>query len=112
MPYKASVQLAMNVRYLLDEFHVTQADLCAHAKVDPSTFTKFMQGKRELQLFHLDGIASKFGLSVYQLFQPGISRLTDRRVIPDRRMGHDRRNPDRLAHVPLATEPRQWRSAK
>lgn len=46
---------------------------------------------REIQIKYLDRIADFFGVSVYQLFQPGISHLTERRKHTDRRAGTDRR---------------------
>lgn len=102
MAYKALVQLRLNVESLLAKRRRTKADLAAEMKIDPSTLTKFLNGTREIQFHHLDGMVSFFGLSAYQLFQPGISPLLERRVLRDRRMGIDRRrsNVDRLAHVP------------
>jgi hypothetical protein len=52
---------------------------------------KFLNGDREIQFKDLDGIANFFGLQAYQLFQPGISQLTERRKGKDRRTGRDRR---------------------
>lgn len=103
MAYKAIVQLRMNVEFLLMQRRRTQADLAAEMGVDPTTLSRFLSGKREIQLHHLDGMAAFFGLQTYELFRPGISPLTERRVIKDRRQGIDRRKAevDRLSHVPL-----------
>lgn len=46
---------------------------------------------REIPNVYLDKIADFFGLAVYQLFQPGISPLSERRKSGDRRNGKDRR---------------------
>jgi transcriptional regulator with XRE-family HTH domain len=100
MPYKALSQLRMNVEFLLTIRKEKKQDLAAEMKLDPSTLTKFLNGTREIQFHHLDGMATFFGLEIYQLFQPGISPLGERRHIKDRRQGGDRRKADRLAHVP------------
>lgn len=102
MSYKAIVQLRLNVEYLLMKRRRTQADLAAEMGIDATTLNKFLHGKREIQLKHLDGMAAFFGLQTYELFRPGISPLTERRVVKDRRQGIDRRvaQVDRLAHVP------------
>jgi transcriptional regulator with XRE-family HTH domain len=109
MPYKALAQLRMNVDYLLLSRRRTRADLAAEMKIDPSTLTKFFNGTREIQFHHLDGMAGFFGLDTYELFRPGISPLTERRKIKDRRMGLDRRRVDRLAHVPAPHPPQTKR---
>jgi transcriptional regulator with XRE-family HTH domain len=51
----------------------------------------FTKPHREIPLKYLDRIADFFGLAPYQLFQPGISPLTERRKGGDRRSGVDRR---------------------
>lgn len=114
MPYKALAQLRLNVESLLVKRRQSQADLAAEMRIDPSTLSKFLSGKREIQFHHLDGIATFFGLTPHELFQPGISPLLERRVLKDRRMGHDRRmvQRDRLAHVPLAADVPRRRRAK
>lgn len=107
MSYKALVQLRMNVEFLLAQRRRSKADLAAEMKIDPSTLSKFLRGSREIQFHHLDGMAAFFGTQIYELFQPGISPLTERRKIADRRMGLDRRQTkrDRLAHVPTPHRP-------
>ena len=47
--------------------------------------------ERGVPLKHLDRIADFFGIATYQLLQPGISPLTERRSGRERRTGHDRR---------------------
>ena len=102
MPYKPLVQLRLNVEHLLATRKETKADLAREMKIDPSTLTKFLNGTREIQFHHLEGMQAFFGLSAYELFRPDISPLTERRKIVDRRMGIDRRQhrADRLGHVP------------
>lgn len=88
---KAVYLLRDNVRTLLatrKEDQVALATWCGHGK---SWINKFLNMGREVQLHDLDKIASFFGIEAYQLFQPGISRLTERRISPDRRAGTDRR---------------------
>ncbi len=46
---------------------------------------------RGVPLKYLDKFADFFGIATYQLFQPGISPLTERRSGRDRRTGRDRR---------------------
>jgi transcriptional regulator with XRE-family HTH domain len=108
MAYKALVRLRLNVDSLLLHRKQKKADLAMAMRIDPSTLTKFLNGTREIQFHHLDGMAGFFGMSAYQLFQPGISPLLERRSVKDRRMGIDRRQAhrDRLAHVPTPHPPR------
>lgn len=90
-PMKASRLLAENVTALLKARGQKQKDLaqwCRHSEV---WISAILAGKREAQVKDLDRIADFFGLATYQLFQPGISPLTERRVGPDRRSGSDRR---------------------
>jgi hypothetical protein len=57
-----------------------------------SSLNKFLNSDRAgFQMWRLDRLAAFFGLAVYQLFQPGITPLTERRGGKDRRSGHDRR---------------------
>ena len=55
-----------------------------------------------MPLKYLDRIADFFGIATYQLLQPGISPLTERRSGLDRRLGRDRR----ISHaIPLSQRP-------
>ena len=89
--YKAVVQLRENLKGLLVSFKVNQKDLAHAIGRHPTTLNKFLQGTRELQFEDVDQIADFFGLKVYELFQPGGSRLTDRRSGLERRQGKERR---------------------
>jgi hypothetical protein len=57
---------------------------------DKSWASKVLTGERELRMSDLDRTADFFGVSPYQLLQPGISPLTERRI-KERRSGIDRR---------------------
>lgn len=88
---RAHEVLKENVRALMAARHVRQVDLalwCGHGK---SWVNKWLNGEREIQFRDLDRLADFFGLLPHQLFTPGISPLTERRLGTDRRKGHDRR---------------------
>lgn len=56
-----------------------------------SSLNKFLNSDRAgFQMWRLDRLASFFGLAVYELFQPGITHVTERRI-SERRGGRDRR---------------------
>lgn len=102
MGLRAINQLRENVRELLRRRGENQNSLAFALRRHPTTINKFLMGKREVQMADLDGMADFFGLPIYQLFQPGISRLTERRMVArrreaDRRIGHDQRNMAELA---------------
>jgi transcriptional regulator with XRE-family HTH domain len=90
----ASFILSKNIRALLEARHQTQRDLAEWCRFDESWMSKLLSATdaaKGLPLKHLDRIADFFGLATYQLFQPGISGITERRSGQDRRSGHDRR---------------------
>lgn len=113
MAYRAYVQLRLNIEDLLLTRKESQKALADHMGVHPTTINKFLKGTREVQLADLDAIADFFGVATYQLFQPGISALTerrasDRRTGRDRRIGHDVRQARRLtATLPPAKDGRR-----
>ncbi len=87
---KASYLLVQNVQSLLaarGEDASALAMWCGHR---PPWLSKILSGDRGIKLADLDKIAAFFGLTVAQLFQHGISALTERRKA-QRRSGHDRR---------------------
>lgn len=95
---KANQLLKHNIDTLLKERHQTRRDLASAVrqsldpkKIDPWISKIFGSPDAEFQTKYLDRIADFFGFSVYQLFQPGISHLTERRKHLDRRSGRDRR---------------------
>lgn len=88
---KATYLFIGNVKELIEKRHHTQkelADWCRHSEV---WISKILKGEREAQMKDLDRIADFFGLATYQLFQPGVTAVTERRRGPDRRSGKDRR---------------------
>lgn len=88
---KAAHILRENVRVLLDARKEEQIALARHCGHDKSWINKFLNEGRGVTLKDFDKIASFFGVETYQLFQPGISRLTERRIGADRRAGDERR---------------------
>lgn len=88
---RALVLLRSNIEDLLMVRKESQSSLAAALQKDRSWINKFLNGDREIQLKDLDAIAAFFGIHTYQLFQPGISRLTERRRGVERRSGKDRR---------------------
>lgn len=83
--------LRENIRSLLiarKEDQVALARWCGH---DKSWLNKFLNEGRGIRLADLDRIGAFFGVEAYQLLQPGISRLTERRSDVERRTNTDRR---------------------
>jgi len=98
---KAAVLLKENIDELLRRRNQHRKDLAQWCYRSESWISKiFRTQKRELPQKYLDRIADFFGLSVYQLFQPGIGKASERRV-GERRTGKDRRitNSVRLAQT-------------
>ena len=98
---RATAIMRNNVRALLDARRESQAALASWLRHSRSWINKFLNGERQVQLKDLDRIADFFGIATYQLFQPGISPLTERRVQQrrkrlDRRIGHAHRELDDL----------------
>lgn len=94
---KALPLLKHNIDTLLKARGQTRRDLAMWVrqstnkrKIDPWISQIFTNADREFQMKYLDRIADFFGIVVYQLFQPGISPLTERRQSGERRKG-DRR---------------------
>jgi hypothetical protein len=90
---KALHVLRQNIRALLMDRKESEALLAqAIGFKHRSSLNKFLNNDRSgFQMWRLDKMAAFFGLPVYQLFQPGISPLTERRSSVERRRGHDRR---------------------
>ena len=105
---KANALLKQNIDTLLRARGQTRRELACWVrqsvnpkKVDPWISQIFTQPNREFQTKYLDRIAEFFGLAVYQLFQPGISSVTERRRVVDRRRGQDRRISARNHTLPV-----------
>lgn len=90
-PMKARLLLARNIHAVLVARGENQTALAAWCRKKPSWINKILAGKRPLHIDDFDRVADFLGLSVYQLFQPGISALTERRKSAERRAGSDRR---------------------
>ncbi len=117
MGLRAVNQLRENIRALLQIRKEEQKSLAFAASIDPSTLSKFLKGEREIQLANLDAVADFFGIATYQLFQPGISRLTERRIAErrvgrDRRIGHAQRQLGALRADIDAARPKRGRDAQ
>ena len=95
---KAVSLLKHNIDTLLKARHQSRRDLAMWVrqsmdkkKIDPWISHIFAKADAEFQMKYLDRIADFFGVAVYQLFQPGIGPLTERRSGVGRRSGKDRR---------------------
>jgi hypothetical protein len=94
---KASALLKQNIDALLKARGQTQHDLAVWCRRSDGWLSKILADEpdikkaRGLPLKYLDRIADFFGLATYQLFQPGIGPLTERRSRVSRRSGRDRR---------------------
>lgn len=105
MPIKNS-QLAAtrmfseNVSALLHGRGLKAKQLATWCRKSENWISKILKNKSQARMEDLDRIADFFGLATYQLFQPGISRVTERRHSTDRRSGRDRRvsHEHRLMH--------------
>ena len=97
MDLKGLYVLRQNVRWLLTDRKESEATLAQWLGFKHrSSLNKFLNNERAgFQMARLDRLGAFFGLPVYQLFQPGISRLTERRT-RERRTGHERR----IGHTP------------
>ena len=94
---KATLLLKHNIDTLLKARRQTRHDLAVWCRRTDPWLSKILSDSpanhqsRSIPLKYLDRIADFFGIATYQLFQPGISPLTERRTSPDRRSGQDRR---------------------
>lgn len=93
---KANYLLIQNIRALLAARGTDDKALAMWCGHKPAWLSKIMSSDRGMKLDDLDKVADFFGLTVAQLFQHGISPLTERRRSErrraiDRRGGQDRR---------------------
>lgn len=88
----ANRQMKQNVLALLKGRRLTQRDLAQWCRRSESWASKILEldSTREFPLKYWDRIADFFGISTYQLLQPGISAVTERRK-GERRSGIERR---------------------
>lgn len=83
--------LRENIKALLHERKEDASTLASSLNHDKSWINKILNGHREMQIDDFDRVADFFAIATYQLFQPGISRFTERRAPKERRSGRDRR---------------------
>src|SRR5688500_7789418 len=97
---KAIALLKRNIDAMLHARGQTRHDLAVWCRRSDAWISKIFtepkagrgdRADRGIPLKYLDRMAEFFGVATYQLFQPGISHLTERRVLKDRRKGSDRR---------------------
>jgi transcriptional regulator with XRE-family HTH domain len=92
MSLKAQFLLKANVDALLRARGQTRKELATYCRRSESWISQiFTKRDRNIPLKYLDRMADFFGIATYQLFQPGITPLTERRRVADRRSGVDRR---------------------
>jgi transcriptional regulator with XRE-family HTH domain len=92
---KAPYLLRSNIDALLKARGQTRHDLAFYCRRTDAWLSKIFTDNPDVQrngipLKYLDRISDFFGIATYQLFQPGISSLTERRKA-ERRLGRDRR---------------------
>ncbi len=97
---RAEVLLVENVRSLLNARGIDSQALAQWCGHKPAWISKILSGERGVQTADIGKIADFFGLTVSQLFQQGISPLTERRKAA-RRTGGDRRVADRRQSEPM-----------
>lgn len=89
---KINYLLRQNIDALLTGRGQHRKDLAMFCRRSESWVSQiFTKPDRNIPLKYLDRIAAFFGITAYQLLQPGISPLTERRKVRDRRSGVDRR---------------------
>lgn len=89
---KATFLLKHNITTMLKARGQTRHDLAFYCRRSDAWLSKLMSDEnRNVPVKYFDRIADFFGIATYQLFQPGISPLTERRRGSDRRSGQDRR---------------------
>lgn len=100
---KAHLLLKRNIDALLMERHMKRKDLAQWCHRTEAWLSQiFTNEERNIPLKYLDRIADFFGLATYQLFQPGVTGLTERRRGPDRRVQPERRR-SRQTFTPTAS---------
>lgn len=80
-----------NVSALLHARNQKAKSLALWCRKSENWISKILKNKTQARMEDLDRIADFFGIATYQLFQPGISSITERRRAQDRRSGQDRR---------------------
>lgn len=92
MQIKANLLMKRNIDALLRGRGQTRRDLARWCRRSDAWIAKIMaEDQREFPMKYFDRISDFFGIATYQLLQPGVSHLTERRQAKDRRSGADRR---------------------
>lgn len=88
---KANELMKRNIDALLQARQLKRKDLAEWCRKGESWISKIMkEDRREFPMKYWDRIADFFGIAPYQLLQPGMSFVTERRKA-ERRSGKDRR---------------------
>lgn len=87
---RATRLLAENIAALLRARGHKQGDLAVYCGHSDNWIHKVLAGKQNVSVDDFDKVADFFGIAAYQLLQPGISPLTERRK-RERRSGRERR---------------------
>lgn len=99
---RANLLLKQNIDGLLRDRGYTRKDLAQWCHRTEGWISKiFRRPEREFPLKYLDRMADFFGLQPWQLFQPGITRASERRKRIDRRQRAERRVANRLEMLNL-----------
>lgn len=101
-PLRANLLLKQNIDGLLQDRGYTRKDLAQWCHRTEGWISKiFRRPEREFPTKYLDRMADFFGLQAWQLFQPGITRASERRKRIDRRQRAERRVANRLEMLNL-----------
>lgn len=91
MGLKATIQVRENIRELMRVRQFEQKDVAFGSRRHPTWINKILKGTRPIKVADLDTVADILGVATYQLLQPGISAISERRSGKERRTGQDRR---------------------
>lgn len=96
---RADLLVKHNIDHLLSARRLGRKDLAQWCGRSESWISKIMkEDRRDFPMKYWDRIADFFGVAPYQLLQPGITPLTERRKSGERRSGKDRRAGRRAEH--------------
>ena len=97
---RAYAVMKANVDAVLKARGITREDLSKYCRREVSWASKILNDpERWFPMPYWDRISDFLGLLPYQLLQPGISAVTERRKTSDRRSGRDRRLSAMSHHV-------------
>lgn len=89
---RANLVMKQNVKHYIRERGLSQKGLAMYCYKKESWASKILTvEKRSFPPRYYDRIADYLGVSLYELFRPGLSHLTERRSGTDRRMMKERR---------------------